>query len=95
MNPRWTFQPIRDFQSRSLDRSDTSPSGVSVSRPKPLDAGGYEELEGGAGSGVKGGEMGGKLVVVLVALFATLAVSGSAQGTKPGPGATLTVGKPS
>jgi len=39
--------------------------------------------------------MGGKLVVVLVALFATLAVSGSAQGTKPGPGATLTVGKQS
>jgi hypothetical protein len=26
LNPRWTFQPIRDFQSRSLDRSDTSPS---------------------------------------------------------------------
>ena len=39
--------------------------------------------------------MGGKLVVVLVALLATLAVSGSAQGTKPGPGATLTVGRQS
>src|SRR2546423_9993234 len=25
LNPRRTFRPIRDFQSRSLDRSDTSP----------------------------------------------------------------------
>jgi hypothetical protein len=26
LNPRRTFRPVRDFQSRSLDRSDTSPS---------------------------------------------------------------------
>src|SRR5207248_9264364 len=32
LNPRRTFRPVRDFQSRSLDRSDTSPSGLSVSR---------------------------------------------------------------
>ena len=25
LNPRWTFRPIRDFQSRSLGHSDTSP----------------------------------------------------------------------
>src|SRR5439155_23552598 len=25
LNPRRTFRPVRDFQSRSLDRSDTSP----------------------------------------------------------------------
>ena len=30
LNPRRTFQPIRDFQSRSLDRSDTSPRCNSV-----------------------------------------------------------------
>ena len=28
MNPRCTFRHIRDFQSRSLDRSDTPPSGA-------------------------------------------------------------------
>jgi hypothetical protein len=28
LNPRRTFQHVRDFQSRSLDRSDTSPEGV-------------------------------------------------------------------
>ena len=28
MNPRRTFQHVRDFQSRSLDRSDTSPEGA-------------------------------------------------------------------
>lgn len=28
MNPRRTFQHVRDFQSRSLDRSDTPPSGA-------------------------------------------------------------------
>ena len=31
MNPRRTFQHVRDFQSRSLDRSDTSPEAASVS----------------------------------------------------------------
>ena len=30
LNPRRTFQPVRDFQSRSLDRSDTSPRWHSV-----------------------------------------------------------------
>jgi hypothetical protein len=28
LNPRRTFQHVRDFQSRSLDRSDTSPEGA-------------------------------------------------------------------
>ena len=32
MNPRRTFQHVRDFQSRSLGRSDTSPRGDSLAR---------------------------------------------------------------
>jgi hypothetical protein len=38
LNPRRTFRHVRDFQSRSLDRSDTSPSateGSRSSRPDP------------------------------------------------------------
>src|SRR5438552_4500214 len=31
LNPRRTFQHVRDFQSRSLDRSDTSPRWASLS----------------------------------------------------------------
>jgi hypothetical protein len=36
LNPRRTFRPVRDFQSRSLDRSDTSPSGGRVSRQETV-----------------------------------------------------------
>src|SRR5690242_13981395 len=43
LNPRWTFQPIRDFQSRSLDRSDTSPSAPSVSGHARVDSPRREE----------------------------------------------------
>src|SRR4029450_7838493 len=32
LNPRRTFQHVRDFQSRSLGRSDTSPRGDSLAR---------------------------------------------------------------
>ena len=38
LNPRCTFQHIRDFQSRSLDRSDTPPSGAGKQTPQ-CDAG--------------------------------------------------------
>ena len=34
LNPRCTFQHIRDFQSRSLDRSDTPPSGAGKQTPQ-------------------------------------------------------------
>ncbi len=33
LNPRRTFRPVRDFQSRSLDRSDTSPDREQSTRP--------------------------------------------------------------
>src|SRR5205814_4200155 len=35
LNPRRTFRHVRDFQSRSLDRSDTSPRGGSGYRAVP------------------------------------------------------------
>ena len=34
MNPRRTFRHVRDFQSRSLDRSDTSPRSSGLRSPK-------------------------------------------------------------
>ena len=36
LNPRRTFQHVRDFQSRSLGRSDTSPRGDSLARVRSL-----------------------------------------------------------
>src|SRR5207249_3092836 len=40
LNPRRTFQHVRDFQSRSLDHSDTSPSRTSLaSSRKSLERG--------------------------------------------------------
>src|SRR3954465_5756470 len=42
LNPRWTFRPIRDFQSRSLDRSDTSPAAPAYRVVDFLDSSLYE-----------------------------------------------------
>ena len=39
LNPRRTFQHVRDFQSRSLGRSDTSPRGDSLARRRPSSPG--------------------------------------------------------
>src|SRR6266508_2969318 len=45
LNPRRTFQHVRDFQSRSLGHSDTSPRPAQDSRP-PFGLGGKAEGEG-------------------------------------------------
>ena len=47
LNPRRTLQHVRDFQSRSLDRSDTSPSARSLAATL-CDLGGVAERSNAA-----------------------------------------------
>ena len=63
MNPRRTFQHVRDFQSRSLDRSDTSPSRLRVSRgPAPEEPARYGPWRNRSSSRAAAGFIGSNFV---------------------------------
>ena len=75
LNPRSTFQHLRDFQSRSLDHSDTSPSGRRVTRSgvesnvRRSDRGPMSRLRGDAGFTLI------ELLVVVVVLGILVAIA--------------------
>src|SRR6476661_7641630 len=83
LNPRWTFPPIRDFQSRSLDRSDTSPRSEQGTARRRLTRRKSRSRTAASGVSTRGEHtMGRKLLIAVAAALALPTLSAAAHAPK-------------